>query len=786
VRGSAARTGVLAGAPAPDVLHVVVGPRQHGVVIFAERLARLLGGEVRRPDPSAEPVPEPENGAAGRPAVALLQFTEQLYAPTTREAGDRFCRTVDGLGVPAVVVLHDLPDPADEAGRYRRRARTYARVVDAAGAVVLSSEHERARLAAAVGEPAARRAHVVPLPVDPVHVPGPLRPARGRDVAVLGFVFPGKGHHAALVAVAGLHPGATLTAVGRAGDGHHGLIADLTSTATRAGCRFEVTGFVPDEDLPAQLRAAGVPLVPSTVVSASGSLNSWLEAGRRPLVADSEYAREAARRMPGALQLYRPHELVDRMLEALREPERTWLSAAQAAAVGPVGSAQVAAAYRSVLREAASTSRDDRRPAHGPVVRLDRGRVAVPGNRWDLAPAGPWVAGSAPTVSVLVPYYADEPALHRLLAGLALQDYPRDRFEVVVADDGSPHPPRLPDPAGGDAGHRLRVVRQEDRGFRAAAARNLAASVAEGEVLCFLDADLVPEPGYLRAATSLPAVLPDALVVGRRRHADLSGWTPPEVRAWLTGEGAGPDELPPPEWLADGYTASRDLLDADRRSYRFMISAVLTVGAALFAELGGFDESFRSYGGEDWELAHRAWAAGAVFAHARDAVAWHDGPDWGARTDPRTRAEQKEVERRTLARLIPDPDERGPDPVPGSVLAVAGTLPVDAFEAGTATAPAPVAWTLVLSAWRSAGVDVEAPVHPVPEGSRRSALVHVALPVTAPEPGDLGLVERVVAAVRRAADGNVERQVVPLDGGQELVVTSLGRYRRARRWSAFG
>ena len=31
----------------------------------------------------------------------------------------------------------------------------------------------------------------------------------------------------------------------------------------------------------------------------------------------------------------------------------------------------------------------------------------------------------------------------------------------------------------------------------------------------------------------------------------------------------------------------------------------------LFAEVGGFDERFTSYGGEDWELAHRLWVAGA-------------------------------------------------------------------------------------------------------------------------------------------------------------------------------
>ena len=51
----------------------------------------------------------------------------------------------------------------------------------------------------------------------------------------------------------------------------------------------------------------------------------------------------------------------------------------------------------------------------------------------------------------------------------------------------------------------------------------------------------------------------------------------------------------------------------------------------MFDAAGGFDETFRSYGGEDWEWTYRAWLRGAVLAHAASAVAWHDGPDAGAR-----------------------------------------------------------------------------------------------------------------------------------------------------------
>ncbi|SDS80920.1 Glycosyltransferase, GT2 family [Nocardioides scoriae] len=237
----------------------------------------------------------------------------------------------------------------------------------------------------------------------------------------------------------------------------------------------------------------------------------------------------------------------------------------------------------------------------------------LPGNGWDvLADREPPVR----TTSVVVTHFEQPDELARTLHALTRQTLPPD--EVVVADDGSREPPRVP--------RGTRLVRQDDQGFRAAAARDLGAAAATGDVLVFLDADTTPEPGLVEALTCLPRLQPDVLVVGRRRHADLTG-----VPVDADVEEAGPaHELPEPGWLRDAYAASRDLLDADDLSSRFVISAVLACSRWWYDEVGGFDRSFTAYGGEDWELAHRSWLAGGLVAHAPDAVAWHDGPDAGA------------------------------------------------------------------------------------------------------------------------------------------------------------
>ncbi len=374
----------------------------------------------------------------------------------------------------------------------------------------------------------------------------------------------------------------------------------------------------------------------------------------------------------------------------------------------------------------------------------DPSHVLVPGNRWDLLPPGP-----TPSVTVVVVYYEQPAQLERALSGLALQSHPS--LDVVVADDGSATPPSVP--SG------VRLVRQPDLGFRAAAARNLGAATSTSDVLVFLDADTVPEPGFVTALVRHAAACPDVLAVGRRRHADLAG------------DGA---ELPEPVWLSRGYEASRDLLDADGRSFRFVISAVLACRRTLFEDLSGFDERFVGYGGEDWDLAYRAWNAGAVLVHERDAVAWHDGPAWEGREGD---LGAKEAEAARLAALVPEPRTRGA-PLPGELPDV--LVEVAAYDPRCVHA-------LLRSSHRDLLVRVEGagPLHvgavrtdPWTDDQLRRARVQVRFDVpVAVAPDTLaGLVERLT-------DGNLGELVLRVDGSVVGVARSTRAIGRARRWA---
>lgn len=257
----------------------------------------------------------------------------------------------------------------------------------------------------------------------------------------------------------------------------------------------------------------------------------------------------------------------------------------------------------------------------------------------------------------MVPYY-DDPATVDLLLRALDQQVGGVRFEVIVADDGSPASPVIPD----ELGFRCRVVGQPDLGFRAAAARNLGAAAATGELLVFLDGDTLPTGDYL---VRMVQALRDTdrghggMVVARRRHIDLAGLAPDTVLTLLAGAdlaAAGVTPLPEPAWLADGYARTDDLLHSGDDDFRLVISAVLGIDRRSFTAIGGFDESFVGYGGEDWDLAWRSWVAGVDRRYAPGAVAWHDGPDAGGRpVDPLA----KNLETIRLARLVPLPSTRG-------------------------------------------------------------------------------------------------------------------------------
>lgn len=115
-----------------------------------------------------------------------------------------------------------------------------------------------------------------------------------------------------------------------------------------------------------------------------------------------------------------------------------------------------------------------------------------------------------PFVSVIIPHFQDLGGLELCLDALDTQTYPRDRFEVVVADNNSPVGLAAVRAVTRD---RASLVYVAEKG--AGPARNGAVAASRGEVLAFIDSDCVAEPAWL--AEGVEALAAFDLVGGRVR-----------------------------------------------------------------------------------------------------------------------------------------------------------------------------------------------------------------------------------------------------------------------------
>jgi GT2 family glycosyltransferase len=205
-----------------------------------------------------------------------------------------------------------------------------------------------------------------------------------------------------------------------------------------------------------------------------------------------------------------------------------------------------------------------------------------------------------PHVTVVVPTYNRPDELSRCLAALAAQDYPRDRFEVLVADDGGALSPASVVEGFGDVLD-LRLLRLTHGG--PAHARNRAVEQARGALLAFTDDDCRPHPDWLRRLVAALDREPAALVGGRVANALVDN---PFSSASQT--------------VTDVVYAHYNARPEDAR---FFASNNLAIATVEYRRIGGFDERFVVLACEDRELCDRWLASGGRMLYAPDAVVSH-------------------------------------------------------------------------------------------------------------------------------------------------------------------
>ncbi len=225
------------------------------------------------------------------------------------------------------------------------------------------------------------------------------------------------------------------------------------------------------------------------------------------------------------------------------------------------------------------------------------------------------------TVSVVVPAYGGQDKLDLVLAALARQTYPAELTEVIVVDNGSEPPLRLP----GTAPKGARLIRCPEPGR--AAARNAGLAEATGEVIHWLDSDVVLTPGAIEAHLRWHHAAPYLVVTGyiRFTEAEPPAELPDDLEAHF-------EPAEPHTWIVDLVERTGGLTDNPQRPFSLHVGGATSVHARLVAAAGPMDDDLVL--GQDTEMGYRLSQAGAVFVPEPAARAYHLGPTMRMRDKP--------------------------------------------------------------------------------------------------------------------------------------------------------
>ena len=214
-------------------------------------------------------------------------------------------------------------------------------------------------------------------------------------------------------------------------------------------------------------------------------------------------------------------------------------------------------------------------------------------------------AADLPTVSIVIPVKDRAEELQRCLTSLSLLDYPEEKLQVIVVDDGSSD-----DSAAVARRSGALVVASGGTGRGPAAARNVGARSATGDILAFIDSDCSASTGWL--ADLLPSFNdPKMAAVGGQVDGMCTDSAVDRYEAVMSSLSLG----------------SRERAGNTGDDTFYLPSCNLLVRRTVFLGVGGFEDTMHV--GEDvdltWRLRDQGWTiaylpAGRVLHEHRSTI----------------------------------------------------------------------------------------------------------------------------------------------------------------------
>ncbi|MDD2227953.1 MAG: glycosyltransferase [Candidatus Cloacimonetes bacterium] len=218
------------------------------------------------------------------------------------------------------------------------------------------------------------------------------------------------------------------------------------------------------------------------------------------------------------------------------------------------------------------------------------------------------------TISLIIPVYNRLNLLEKCLAAVLKQELPPN--EIILSDDGSTEDIlkfyreiKMLSPIP------LKLVAQEHTVFRAARVRNNGVSVSTGDLLVFIDQDIIIPPLYIRTVADC---------IGRNRFLSaypirLSAAQSKIIDLNVIANGNFENYLLPPQIAKMRSQYRKDYfayllchylhIGGHGAKLRSGVSAILRDD---YERVNGYDEKFEGWGGEDDDLGRRLLALGKV------------------------------------------------------------------------------------------------------------------------------------------------------------------------------
>lgn len=173
-----------------------------------------------------------------------------------------------------------------------------------------------------------------------------------------------------------------------------------------------------------------------------------------------------------------------------------------------------------------------------------------------------------PSVSIVIPVFNEETYLGDCLESILALDYPEDRLEVILVDNGSTD--RSMEIA---ANYGFKLLEMPD--VKVGAVRNFGALKASGDYIAFIDADCVVDSGWLKRC----------LETTQKGYNAVGG-------LYLLRE--------QPSWIERYWILQSSVDSVYQDSF---VGGCIFLEAAAFADVDGFDEAMSA--GEDTDLTNR-------------------------------------------------------------------------------------------------------------------------------------------------------------------------------------